>query len=116
MGDSRHPLGPRLGRLLFIWNQGSEYGNMIRGWIGPISLATGVAKYMGLSASASLTVGAGLVVVITALIFWAGWYHVHVDGARNRAQQEIDNDPWRCYVVTVLGKIEARLDGMPFSG
>lgn len=109
MGDSHHPLGPKLGRLLFIWGQGSEYGNMLRGWIGPVSLATGVAKYMGLSTGEAIALGVALPVVITALTFAAGAYHVHVDGARNLARHANANDPWRVRVIEILEKLEARL-------
>jgi hypothetical protein len=110
MGESQHPLGPKLGRLLFIWGQGTEYGNMLRGWIGPISLATGVAKYMGLSTEASVALGIGIPVGITALTLAAGYYHVRVGGARHTAQQSNDNDPWRVETLRILRTLERRLE------
>ena len=45
MGDSQHRAGPTVGKVIYVWKEGTEYGNMLRGWIGPISMATAVSKY-----------------------------------------------------------------------
>ena len=110
MGDSQHRAGPTVGKVIYVWKEGTEYGNMLRGWIGPISMATAVSKYMGLSTDASVTVGLALVVGITAFTFLAGAWHIRVGGARAVASNNNANDPWRTYVESVMRKLETQLD------
>jgi hypothetical protein len=113
MGESRHPLGPYLGRFLFTYAQGSEYANMVKGWVAAGGLVTIALKQLGVSNATTIwTVVLGALSV-ALLTYAAGRYHVKWGGAREQVYRANLQDPWKVRSLEILERIDAHLDAAP---
>ena len=81
MGDSRHPLGPRLGRLHAWRNRGAVYTEGIRTSVQAGLLGAGVAKGAAFTdATWAVVFGLAILVTLEAGKILAGWldYRFHI--------------------------------------
>ena len=70
----RHEAAETVGRVLFFRERGRVYGEVFRGWIVPVSAASGVGKYLGLSVEWAVGLGLLIPVLFEGLTLIVGWF------------------------------------------
>ncbi len=108
MGDSTHPLGAHLGRFLFYRGRGAEYSQLAKGWLTPMGIVAGAAKYLGLDGWHAALVGLAVPVIIESVALAAGWLDIHLGGLRRQQGLQNVQDPWKVETLDLLRALHAR--------
>ena len=94
MGDSRHALGPRLGRLHSWRERGSLYVDGLRTSAQAAILTAGVAKGADFTGTAwAVGLGLGLFLALEGAKVLAGWLDARFDVWRAHTQAVAEQNP-----------------------
>jgi hypothetical protein len=102
-------LTDRLGQAKFFYNVGKEYGEVFRGSLTGGAALTFVAKYLGLSTTGAVLVGALLVPVFVLIAVAAGYGVVRWRIIHATIEREWAANPFQRAQIDTLREIRDRL-------
>ena len=107
----RHVAAERVGRLLFFRERGRVYGEMFRGWIVPMSAASGAGKYLGLSTEWAIGIGLMLPVAFELTALLVGWFDWRKGVAESYTHTSASVNPYIVRQVELLETLVAQGNG-----
>lgn len=106
MGDSLHPLGPRLGRLHAWRERGSMYVDGIRTSAQAAVLTAGVAKGADFTGTVwAVALGIGLFLTLESAKILAGWLDARFDVWSSHTQAVAEQNPIVMRTVEALERL-----------